>query len=108
MHEILFRGQTLHFKNTLAGGTQPFISYFPPVSEARRSICFPVFVPVAACQVVSVAGRRAHVRSSSLVTDERDDGGGGEILMKNEGARGLSNTARLRRPPRWRDRTDAP
>lgn len=76
MHEILFRGQTLHFKNTLAGGTQPFISYFPPVSEARRSICFPVFVPDAACQVVSVAGRRAHVRSSSLVTDERDDGAG--------------------------------
>lgn len=86
MHEILFRGQTLHFKNTLAGGTQPFISYFPPVSEARRSICFPVFVPDAACQVVSVAGRRAHVRSSSLVTDERDDGGGaGRYWWKMKG-----------------------
>lgn len=27
--------------------------------------------------------------------------------MKNEGAHGLSNTARLRRPPRWRDGRDA-
>lgn len=60
MHEILFCGQTLHFKNTLAGGNG-LLFPISPVSEARRSICFPLFVPRRGVPSRLRRGRRAHV-----------------------------------------------